>query len=161
MTDPEPRPVEALARLREQADRGHAPAWIAEQEGDELCAVVTGIKPAVRTSYGHVPVLELEELGSHTPWSLWLLHAVLRREVWRARPAAGETLYVRYDGRVVPEGGGAPYEAYTVIVDRPDQGDELDWDALARRYDPDFAGPPDPAGPPPPAREPGDDEAPF
>jgi hypothetical protein len=148
---------ETRQRLREQADRGFPAAWIPNEPGDELCAVVTGIKPAVRTSYGPVPVLELEELGTSATWSLWLVHTVLRREVWRARPAAGETLYVRYEGRIQPEGGGAAYEGYTVLVDRPDQGTEVDWAALARRYDPDVAAEDDP---PSPAAE-HDEDIPF
>lgn len=128
---------DTLARLREQADRGFPTAWIPDDPGQELVGVVVGIKPAVRTSYGHVPVLEVEELRTRTPWSVWLVHVVLRRAVWRARPGVGETILIRYDGRVHPEGGGAPYEMYRVIVDRPDEGNEVDWQAIARRYDPD------------------------
>ena len=28
------------------------------------------------------------------------------------------------------------YESYTVLVDRPDENTEVDWEAIAQRYDP-------------------------
>jgi hypothetical protein len=127
----------ALTNLREQADRDFPSAWIPDEPGAELYGVLRSIKPAVRTTYGPVPVLELEDPRTHTSFSLWLLHTVLRRSVWRLKPVVGELMYVRYDGRVKPEGGGTAYEGYTVLVDRPDQGDEVDWEAIAKRYDPD------------------------
>lgn len=130
---------ETEARLREEADRDYPAAWIPEEPGDELAGTITAIRPAVRTSYGPVPVVELEELGTHARHSVWLLHAVLRREMARARPVPGETVLIRYLGRVQPEGGGAAYEAYKVVVDRVEQGDEVDWRAIAARYDPDLA----------------------
>jgi hypothetical protein len=130
---------ETRARLREQADRGYPQAWIPEQAGDEIAGVITAVRPAVRTSYGPVPVVELEELGGATPWSVWLIHTVLRREFLRQRPSLGERILVRYLGRVTPDGGGAAYEAYRLVVDRADQGDEVDWASITHRYDPDLA----------------------
>ena len=123
-------------RFREQADRGYPDAWVPKEPGEELIGVLVGIKPAVRTSWGPVPVLELEDPQTHASSSLWLLHAVLRRSVWRLKPAVGEMMYVRYDGRVKPESGGMAYESYTVLVDRPDENTEVDWEKIAQRYDP-------------------------
>jgi hypothetical protein len=154
---------ETRARLREQADKEFGSAWIPGDAGEELVGVITAIKPAVHTSYGHVPVVELEELGSHVQWSLWLLHTVLRREVWRARPAVGETMLVRYLGRVHPDGGGPAYESYKVVVDRPDEGNEIDWQAIANRYDPETldAEASVPASAPAPDRTSSEDEIPY
>jgi len=125
-----------VGRLREQASKGFGKSWIPEKPGDELVGYVRAVKPAVRTPYGSVPVLELEEPNG-TAWSLWLLHTVLRREVWRVRPIAGELLYVRYDGKITPDSGGAAYESYSVLVDRPESNEPIDWEAIARHYDPD------------------------
>jgi hypothetical protein len=130
---------ETRERLRAAADAGFPAAWIPEEAGDEIAGVITAVRPSVGTSYGPVPVVELKELGASVRWSLWLIHTVLRREFVRQRPAVGETILVRYLGRVKPEGGGAAYEAYKLVVDRPDQGDEIDWTAIAARYDPDVA----------------------
>jgi len=153
-------------KMRAAADRGNPQAWIPDKPADDLLGVVTAIKPGVRTAFGVVPVLELTDpVGA--AWSLWLLHTVLRREVIRARPIIGETLYVRYEGQVRPDGGGALYENYTVLVDRPDQNNELDWDRIAQRYEPDTADrdpldqwmPPHPQATPEPA--PDEEDIPF
>src|SRR5215471_6912954 len=125
-------------RLRAAADRGYPQAWIPEEPGDEIAGVVTSVRPAAPTAYGSVPVVELEELGGPTPWSVWLVHAVLRREFVRQSPQPGEAILIRYLGKVQPEGGGAAYESYKLVVDRPTEGNEVDWTRLAARYDPDL-----------------------
>jgi len=130
---------EVAERLREQADRDYPQAWIPEQAGDEIAGTITGVRPSVHTSYGPVPVVELVELGGATPWSVWLIHTVLRREFLRQRPVPGENVLVRYLGRQQSQGGGPGYEAYKVVVDRFDQGNDVDWAGLAERYDPDLA----------------------
>jgi hypothetical protein len=114
------------------------------------------VKPAVRTAYGPVPVVELEQLGTHAAWSVWLMHAVLRREFERQRPAIGEAVLVRYLGRAQPDGGGDPYEVYRVVVDRPDENTDVDWTAIAARHGDES----EPAPTPTPANE-ADDEIPF
>jgi hypothetical protein len=131
---------DTAARLREQADRDYPQAWIPQAEGDEVAGVITAIRPVVHTSFGPAPVVELEALGVHTPWSVWLVHTVLRRSFERQRPVVGETVLIRYLGKVQPDGGGAPYENYRVIVDRPDVGNDVDWHGIAARYG-DDAGP--------------------
>jgi hypothetical protein len=138
---------EARERLREVADREYGQAWIPAAEGDELAGVITAIRPVVHTTYGSVPVVELEELGVRATWSVWLVHTVLRREFVRQRPVVGETVLIRYLGKVTPEGGGAAYESYRLVVDRPDEGNEVDWAAIAERFDPDLARQPAPSAP--------------
>jgi hypothetical protein len=146
---------ETAARLRERADRDYPQAWIPEAEGDELVGVVIGVQPAVATSYGPVPVVEVED-GLHTGWSVWLTHTVLRREFERQRVALGETILIRYLGKVTPEGGGPAYESYRLVVDRPDQNTDVDWTAIAERYDGTTITPP--ARSQPAADPPRDDE---
>jgi hypothetical protein len=133
MTETSPE-LTTQERLREQADREYPTAWIPEQPGDELVGVVRAVRPAVHTAYGPVPVVEVEQLGTRAGWSIWLTHTVLRREFIRRRPVPGETLLVRYLGRVQPETGGAAYESYRVVVDRPDENSDVDWRGIAGRY---------------------------
>jgi hypothetical protein len=135
---------ETRERLHEQADRECGQAWIPQAEGDELAGVIAAIRPVVHTTYGAVPVVELEELGVHATWSVWLVHTVLRREFVRQQPKVGETVLIRYLGKVTPESGGAAYEAYRLVVDRPDEGNDVNWAAIAERFDPDLARQPDP-----------------
>jgi hypothetical protein len=152
---------ETAARLREQADRDYPQAWIPEAEGDELVGVVAGVKPAVQTTYGPVPVVEVED-GLHAGWSVWLTHTVLRREFERQRPVLGETILIRYLGRVTPDGGGPAYESYRLVVDRPDQNSDVNWTAIADRYDGAATVPPpasQPAADAPPPHS--DDDVPF
>jgi hypothetical protein len=138
----------ARGRLRAQADREHAPAWIPQAPGDELAGVVTAIRAAVPTQFGPAAVVEVAELDTGAACSVWLLHTVLRREFERARVALGETILVRYNGRVAPDGGGAAYESYKLVVDRPDEGSAVDWAAIAERYGDDRDEPTAPAAPP-------------
>jgi hypothetical protein len=127
--------LDTTARLRAQADRDYPQSWIWRRPGDELVGVVTAIRPSVHTAHGPRPVVELEELGTGTAWSLWLIHTVLRNEFARRRPVPGETVLVRYLGRVEPDGGGAPYEDYKVVVDRGAEG--VDWHAIAPEVAPE------------------------
>jgi hypothetical protein len=50
---------------------------------------------------------------------------VLKGEFAKLRPRIGELVAVKYEGMVEPRGGGAPYAAYRVVVDRP--GAVADW----------------------------------
>jgi hypothetical protein len=126
---------EVRGRLREQADREWPEAWKPRQPGDEIVGTVTAIRPAVGTAYGPVPVIELAELGTGRPVAWWLIHTVARNEAARVRPALGESILVRYLGRVQPDGGGPSYASYKLAVDRPDEGSEIDWSAIAEPED--------------------------
>src|SRR5262245_647891 len=146
---------ETAARLREQADRGYADAWIAKEPGEELFGVLVSVKAAVATQFGPVPVCELEtDTGAR--WSLWLTHTVLRNDFLRQRPVLGERLLVRYLGRVRPESGGPPYDNYRLVVDRVDENTDVDWNGIADRYG-DDRGEPAPA-PRPETQPPADDD---
>jgi hypothetical protein len=124
---------ETAARLRERADLGYPDAWIPKEPGEELLGVVASVRPAVQTSYGAVPVVELvDAVGA--PWSVWLVHTVLRNEFLRQRPRLGERVLIRYLGTARPESGGAPYESYRLVVDRVDENTDVDWTGIATRY---------------------------
>jgi hypothetical protein len=129
---------DVLARLRKEADREFAPAWRPTQPGDEVAGVVTAIRPSVHTSFGPVPVVELDRLDTREPVAVWAVHTVLRNELARQRPVPGETVLVRYLGTVTPDGGGPSYESYRVVVDRLDT--PVDWSAIGDEQDPALAG---------------------
>lgn len=122
---------DVATRLREQADRAWPEAWKPVQPGDEIVGTVIAIRASVATAYGNVPVIELEELSTGRPAAVWLIHTVLRREFARAKPTPGETVLVRFKGRVQPTGGGPIYADYKVVVDRLDQAADVDWNAIA------------------------------
>ncbi len=54
--------------------------------------------------------------------------------VLEVAPRIGELVANKYEGKVEPRGGGAPYEMYRVVVDREDVG--ADWDGLDRDEQP-------------------------
>jgi hypothetical protein len=118
------------ARLRQIADEGNAQAFLFEKPGDELLGWVVDINPAAPTRFGFAPVVTVR-LPDGRVVSLWLLHAVLRREFERQAPTPGELVLVRYQGTVTPEGASA-YESYVVVVDRGKPS--VDWTAIATRY---------------------------
>jgi hypothetical protein len=55
----------------------------------------------------------------------------------RLNVVAGETVLIRYLGRVEPEGGGEPYFNYRVAVDR-EEPKEIDWRAIAAEHGDDL-----------------------
>lgn len=122
----------ARERLREAAKAEHPPAWIPEQDGDELVGVVVEVKPAVPAAFGAVPVVTIDgPAGVH---SVWLHHAVLRRQFERSGVQLGELVLIRYEGRRHPEGGGNAYADYSLVVDRPTPSGSPDWRAIANAH---------------------------
>ena len=127
----------ARARMREEADRGHPAAWQPEQPDDELFGVLVGVNPAAPTrQYGMAPVVEIEDPAGNR-WSVWLFHKVLRNAFARQDVQVGETVLIRWLGKVRPDGGGNSYDNYAVIVDRPMARGEIDWKSIGARYDGD------------------------
>ena len=120
---------ETRERLRGEIDREYAPAWIPEKTGEEVCGVVAEVKAAVPTKKGPVPVVTLE-LDDGGALSVWLVHTALRRSFARANVDVGETVLIRYLGRVEAAGGGEPYFDYRLAVDRP-RDETVDWRAIA------------------------------
>jgi len=125
-------PDERAQRLRERLNREYPPRW-EPQEGDVLEGTVVRIEPAP-TRFGKAIVVEIVDAGGHGH-SVWLLHTVLRNEFHRQRVLVGEFVVLRYDGTRRPDGRD-PYEAYSVVVDRPDPP-PFDWDAELGRIERD------------------------
>lgn len=126
---------ERRRRLKEEADRAYPQAWRPENPGDELAGIVQEIRMRP-TKFGPVPVMTIVD-GIGSSCSLWLVHTVLRNEMYRQQVVEGEFVYVRWEGKRQPEGDGAAYDAYTVRVDRPES--RFDW-ALAGPAPDDFLG---------------------
>lgn len=112
--------------LREEADRPHPEAWIPDGEKAWIGGVVTRIQ-MLNTKFGPCPVVTIRD-DADIEKSVWLTHTVLRNEFHRLRVMPGETVFIRYEGRRHPEGGGDGYEAYTVRVDRSET--PFDWGVL-------------------------------
>jgi hypothetical protein len=119
-------------RLRDRATSDAPPAWMPTEEGDELFGTFVDLIPAAPTKFGPAPVVQLAQPSGEVV-SVWLLHSVLRREFERAAPAIGENVLIRYLGMVQPEGGGNPYQTYSLTVDR--KAAPVTWEQIAQRYD--------------------------
>lgn len=119
---------ERVAVLRDRVRADFPEAWIPEGEGDELIGYFQRIDYG-NTSYGRCPIAVFADPTTGTERAVWLLHTVLRNELIRVRPAAGELVAIRYLGRREPTGGGQAYESYRVVVDRP--ASAVSWDDLA------------------------------
>jgi hypothetical protein len=124
---------ERMARLHEEMEQPAPPAWIPENPGDEIAGTLVDYNPAAHTKRGQSPVVTLQgPRGGRR--SVWLHHTVLRNEFIKARVTYGEFVVIRYLGRIEPDGGGEPYAAYKVHVDRKTSSRPPDWDALAKAY---------------------------
>jgi hypothetical protein len=129
-------------RARALVERMEAPpatSWRADQPElrhpnpivGELVRVETGY-----TSFGRKQIVVLRDLDGRG-WSIWLLHSVLQEEFARKRPAIGDLVAVQYCGKVTPQGGGAPYGKFKLMVDRPDAA--IDWGPVESQEDPPVA----------------------
>lgn len=111
-----------IQMLRQQADQPAPEAW-KPAPGEWTAGVVRHIEMRP-TRFQPVPVVTIaNENGIEQ--SVWLLHTVLRNEFRKARIMPGELVFIRYDGKREPEGGGSAYDHYTVRVDRAEQ--PFDW----------------------------------
>jgi hypothetical protein len=147
------------AALRARLDAPPATTWRPDVAAEQHPSLLIGelvSQETGTTSWGEKRIAVVRDAQGQL-WNVWLLHKVLIDEFARQRPAIGEMLAIRYEGRVSPASGAA-YEKYRVMVDRP--GVQPDWSepgqqAAAPPVPPPFAGhsgPPD--GPPPPLSPP-------
>jgi hypothetical protein len=96
------------------------PEALRMEPGDVVAGVLERYATG-RTTYqdeAHIAVLSLED-GSQR--ALWLLDTVLLDEWRKQRPRPGDLVAVAYFGKKAPAGGGDPYNAYRLVVDRGDQ----------------------------------------
>lgn len=118
--------TDRINRLRERADAPHPEPWLPETPSEFIGGVVTNIQ-MLNTKFGPCPVVTIRD-DAGVEKSVWLTHTVLRNEFHRQRVMPGETVLIRYEGPRQPDGGGAPYEVYKVLVDRAET--PFDWDQL-------------------------------
>jgi hypothetical protein len=104
-----------------------AAAWRPEP-GDKLIGVVADLdERASQYDEDAYPVVTVEtddgrELAFHA------FHTVARNELAKQRPQIGDRIAIRYAGRPA----GKSYEAYRIVVERPDAPPRtIDWDKHA------------------------------
>jgi hypothetical protein len=111
-------------------EQGLPQAWRPDQGGEDNPNPLIGTfveMTTATTAYGPTWVMTVRlEDGSER--AVWLMHTVLRNELARARPKPGETLGIKYNGKVAVEGGQG-YVSYRVKVDRP-LGEAFDWSKI-------------------------------
>lgn len=163
----DPQTVEE--RLTARAAEPQPESWKHEKEGDQIVGRFRRLEKG-STSYGDCWIVVLESL--RTPGrlsSVWLFNTTLFNEFKKARPKPGETVLVRYEGRVSKQGQN-DYHLWKVVVDRPAENEssyswaDLGADEAAPTTGPDAeffqAGEPSggPNGSPPPYT---DEDVPF
>jgi hypothetical protein len=142
--------------LREQLLRPPAEAWRPEP-GDVAIGEVVEVQERRGFAERPYPVVTLRTEANEYV-AVHAFHTVLREELAKLEPKAGDRVGVAYHGLV--EKGESRYELYRVALERPGgEQPEPDWDAIAHEAaeERDVAAPtlaPSPVEPP-------DDEIPF
>jgi hypothetical protein len=118
---------ETLARravaLAERAAGPRPESWRPDKpelaHPNPLAGVLLRVVDGPDRGYGPTKIAELRDVDGRD-WAVWLLGQILRQEFLErgSAPAPGELVAVRYEGRIQPEGNGAPYNGYRVVVDR-------------------------------------------
>lgn len=98
------------------------------EPGDKLIGTIISIDEGTSGEWGPYPLLEVEQ-GDGTCIALHAFHSVLRNAIASKRPQVGDTIGVKYIGKVNPKGGGNAYENYRVQIERAAGAPEIDWDA--------------------------------
>jgi hypothetical protein len=151
--------AERAAAMQERLDAPDPTTWRPDDPSEGHPALLIGellsVQEGMTKSYGPKQIAVIRDVEGQL-WSVWLLHTVLVNEFFRQQPRLGEMVAIRWEGRVSPEGGAA-YEKYSVVVDRP--GGQVAWrDAEGGRAEPVAAAPPPFAGaqpePAPPVPQP-------
>ena len=98
---------EGTARLAAQADQELPESWIPSTEEPTIVGTFIRLEqgPTVR-GLAWIVVLKTEDGRER---SVWLLHTVLRNELARQRPQAGELVLIKYEGKK-ESSAGQPYE---------------------------------------------------
>lgn len=163
-------------RLTARAAEPQPESWKHEKEGDQIVGRFRRLEKG-STTYGDCWIVVLESL--RTPGrlsSVWLFNTTLFNEFKKARPKPGETVLVRYEGRVQRQ-GQSDYHLWKVVVDRPENESAYSWGDLGAdeaapadtdtrnevgpRPDGDFFPAGEPSGGPNGAPPHGDEDVPF
>lgn len=147
-----------MSTLEDRLEQGNARAWRPDQDDpDLLVGEVVDIDSGSSDYQGVYPILTVrkedgEEVAVHA------FHTVLKNELVRQRPKAGERIGIKFLGEQ-PTKPGSPYKSfigYRVKVDRV--GGDYDWSQVGAEPEPEAA--PLPPGPEPTSPV-GDDDIPF
>jgi hypothetical protein len=117
-----------------------------------------------QTEYGPYPLVIVEDEASGEELAVHGFHTVLKNELIRQRPKAGERIGIKYLGDIATK-AGSPYKSYKgwkVRVER-ETGTAFDWSQISGEPDPEPITTPQPHTPDPvpvPA-DAGDDGIPF
>lgn len=122
---------ETHERLRGEADREYPPPW-QPAPGDELIGTVVAVNPSAHTVHGPRPVVEIAEPNGDRV-SVWLHSKVLRRQFERADIRLGETVLIRYRGKVDRDNEPS-YHDFKLVVDRPQSNAPVDWRRIAQAH---------------------------
>ena len=119
-------PNEAETRLREEASKDFPDAWIPSEQEPELSGIFERLSSGT-TAYGKAWIAVFR-MKDGTERAVWLLHTVLRNELARVKPAPGELVLIRWEGKK-QSGSGSSYDSYRVVVDRPET--EASWNEIS------------------------------
>jgi len=109
-------------RLLAKAAEPQPESWKHEKPGDQIIGKFRRLEKG-STSYGDCWIVVLESLRAPGRLaSVWLFNTTLHNEFVKVRPRPGETVLVRYEGRVEKPGQN-PYHLWKVVVDRPEGND--------------------------------------
>jgi len=112
--------------LEDQLDTEPAKGW-KPIAGDKIVGTIVGIDERISTYGGTYPVVELETDAGRV--AVHAFHTVLKKELAKLRPVAGDKLGIKYLGRDAKSGN---YENYRVVLERadPSTAPAPDWDAM-------------------------------
>lgn len=121
-------------------------AWKPEP-GDKIAGQVVGVSRSPDFGYGPYPIVTLNVDG--TERAVHAFHHVLRTELARRKPGAGDDLEILYVGKRSPKSGtGNDFHVYKV---KGGKEPEFDWNSeLPEDERPDEASVPIPPSPPKP-----------
>ena len=95
--------------------------WKHNEQPRTLVGTVTDYSLGPDLGYGRNWICTVQARDDRT-WSVWLSQDVLVREFEDQRPMPGEEITLRYRGfQHKPKGGGRPYHAFRLTVDRGPQ----------------------------------------
>jgi hypothetical protein len=146
-----------MSTLENRLEQGNARAWRPDQDDEALLVgEVVDIDSGSSEYQGTYPILTIrkddgEEVAVHA------FHTVIKNELIRQRPKAGERIGIKFLGEQ-PTKPGSPYKSfigYRVKVDRA--AGDYDWSQVGAEPEPEPAAPATPDIP----ADAGEDDIPF
>jgi hypothetical protein len=117
---------ERIAHLHERAEQEYPESWIPEQAGEEIAGELVRYTRGT-TAYGEQTIVILRT-PEGVERSVWLLHTALREKCAALRPAPGELLLIRFEGKR-RSAAGTLYSSYRVEIERDEP--PPDWSAYS------------------------------